>query len=125
MTTLARRCQRLLAATLAGAAAWAFAAAPSAPPITPPGLKSSALVTFISPDRLEATLRLELPPIDESRVLAAKRANGEGFLKRLHIGVGREPAGRPEASSAKLVWQPAPGGQVARWEVRSPDAKAL
>src|SRR6478672_11620429 len=89
---------------LAGIVAFGFlglAQAQSVGPFTPPGHKAATFSPMLDPDSVPA-LRLELPPLDEARVAEAKRANSEGALKRLQIGVGRETAGRSEASSAAL-----------------------
>ena len=101
-----------------------LAQAQSVGPWTPPGAKAASYTTFLAKDN-EVALRLELPALEAAKVEAVKRANSEGELKRVQVGIGRATQGRAGASSAALVWQEAGSLSVAKWEVNSPGAKAL
>ena len=125
------RIRRLFSAfllVLAGSAVGA-SPAPSLPSATPPTAKAAAFTTFLAPDLAEHALRLELPPVEEARVAAAKAANAPDasaiIAKRLTVGIGRETAGYREAQGTQLAWTRVADGFAARWEVRSPGAKAL
>ena len=122
--TLFARFSRAVAGAVASLSLAVFAAAPSVPSATPPAAKAVAFTTFLSPDAAPS-LRLELPAMEASAVEAVKRRNDDSFAKRLQIGIGRDTSGASGTSSAGLSWQAVPAGEAARWEIRSPGAKAL
>ena len=129
--TLSARLFRRAALVLASLSLGAALAAPSVPSATPPAAKAAAFTRFLAPDAAPS-VRVVLPPVDPVAIDGVKRANAAGkaardepFAKRLQVGLARETSGAAGTSSDALAWQRLSTGQVARWEIRSPDAKAL
>jgi hypothetical protein len=129
----AHRLRRLAALALA-AALPAVAQLPVVPGEPALGPKDAPVAQLRIESKVEAapSLRLHarLQPVAPSEIAALRRVNDgqilSGRLKRLAIGIVREPQYTPPLPSApKLHWIKIPGGYAAQFSITSPDAAAL
>lgn len=93
-------------------------------PVRPEFAAAKNTETWRAPQQAAAELRLQ--PLATARIESVKRHNADGDIKPLQIGIGRDITSEAEASSlSALAWQPVAGGQVARFDVVSPQAEGL